>query len=108
MTTWIAIAGVGLGSYLLRFTPLARPRRESWPPAVERAIRRAALAALCALIVTGLHHHEAGGRPGVILFAGAAAMVSLVVTRRGGSMLTAVGAGLATYWSLTAMVEILR
>jgi branched-subunit amino acid transport protein len=108
MTTWIAMVGVGLGSYLLRFTPLAQPRREPWPPPLDRAIRRAALAVLTALVVSGLQHHGTDGGSVGTLLAAAAAVASLVVARRRGSMVAAVSAGLVTYWSLTALADVLR
>jgi branched-subunit amino acid transport protein len=108
MTTWIAIGGVALGSYALRFVPLAAHRRHAWPPVVERALRRAGLAALVALVVGGLQHHDGGSRPGATLFVVVAAVASFLVARRGAALAWVVTAGLLAYWLLTAASAVVR
>jgi branched-subunit amino acid transport protein len=108
MTTWLAVAGVGLGSYALRLVPLLVGERLRWSDRIERAMDRAGLAALTALVVSGLQHHEGGDGPWSMLWTLAAVTVAVVVARRGRSLLWVVGAGLATYWLPTALIALCR
>jgi branched-subunit amino acid transport protein len=104
MRTWIAIVGVGLGSYILRLVPLLVGERVRWSARVDRAIGHAGLAALSALVVGGLQHHDGGGRPGAMLWALGALATAALIARRGGSMLRIVVAGLAAYWLPTLLI----
>jgi len=104
MTTWIAVACVGLGSYALRLLPVLVGGRVRRPGRVDRAIDHAGLAALTALVVAGVQDHDGGGRPGATLWAVAAVIAGTAVARRGGSMLGVVAAGLGTYWLPTVLV----
>lgn len=108
MTTWIAVACVGLGSYALRLLPLLVGDRLRWPGAVDRAIGHAALAALTALVIAGVQHHDGGGRPGATLWALTAVIAGAAVARRGRSMVVVVAAGLGGYWLPTLLVAGLR
>jgi branched-subunit amino acid transport protein len=76
MTTWIAVACVGLGSYALRLLPMLVGGRVRWPGPVDRAIDHAGLAALTALVIAGIQHHDGGGRPGAMLWAITAVIVA--------------------------------
>ena len=60
MTTWIAVAGVGLGSYALRLLPMLLGDRVRWASPVDRAISNAGLAALTALVIAGVQHRRSG------------------------------------------------
>lgn len=104
MTTWIAVAGVGLGSYALRLLPMLVGDRVRWPGPVDRAISRAGLAALTALVIAGVQHHDGGGRPGATLWALTAVCAGAVAARRGRSMPWVVAAGLVAYWLPSMLV----
>jgi branched-subunit amino acid transport protein len=106
MTTWIAIAGVGLGSYAFRLLPLLLGERVRWSAPIDRAIRHAGLAALTALVVAGVRHHQGDGRPGATLLAFAAVVAAAVVARRGRSMLWVVATGLGVYWVPTTLLTL--
>ena len=82
MTTWIAVACVGLGSYALRLLPMLVGDRIRWPVPVDRAIGHAGLAALTALVISGVQHHDGAGRPGATLWAFTAVIAGAVVARR--------------------------
>jgi branched-subunit amino acid transport protein len=108
MTTWIAVACVGLGSYALRLLPLLVGDRVRWPCPVDRATGHAGLAALTALVIAGVQHHDGGGRPGATLWALTAVIAGAVVASRGRSMLWVVAAGLGGYWLPSMLVAGLR
>jgi branched-subunit amino acid transport protein len=108
MTTWIAVACVGLGSYALRLLPMLVGDRVRWPDPVDRAIGHAGLVALPALVIAGVQHHDGGGRPGANLWAYTAVIAGGVVARRGWSMLWVVAAGLGGYWLPSMLVASFR
>src|SRR5262245_8137945 len=95
MTTWLVILAVGIGSYLLRSLPVLLDARWTSSPQVERAISQAGVAAVAALIVTGLHRSATS--PLATAAVVAAATVALLVSRRGGSMLRVLLVGFAAY-----------
>lgn len=97
MSTWIAVLGVGLGSYLLRSVPLLAARGGRPHPRLEHAVRHAGLAAVTSLVVVPLRHHaDAVGTTGG-LTAVVAVAVAALLARRGRSMLTGLVAGAACY-----------
>jgi branched-subunit amino acid transport protein len=98
MSTWIAIVAVGVISYAFRAGPLVLLGRMRISERVDLAIRHAGAAAIAALFVSGLHRNAAGDGPPVAVIA--AAVASLVVALRGGSLNRTVGAGLALYAAL--------
>ena len=104
MTTWLAVGGVGLGSYALRLLPLLVGDRVRWPGGVDRAISHAGLAALAALVVAGVKHDDGNGRLGATLWALTAVIAAAVAARRSRSMLWVVAAGLVSYWLPSMLV----
>jgi branched-subunit amino acid transport protein len=93
--TWIVMLAVGVGSYLLRILPLFVGGRYLSSPRAERVIANAGVAALAALIVSGLHR-SAGTTTDMVStwLAGAAALTAAV---RGWSMQRVLAAGAITY-----------
>lgn len=57
-TIWLTIAGVGLGSYLLRLSFIALWQRLRVPPLVNRALEYVPSAVLAALVVPALLRPE--------------------------------------------------
>jgi branched-subunit amino acid transport protein len=108
MTTWIAVACVGLGSYALRLLPMLVGDRVRWSDRVDRAIGHAGLAALTALVIAGVQNHDGSGRPGATLLALTAVIVGAVVACRGCSMPWVVAAGLGGYWLPSVLVASFR
>jgi branched-subunit amino acid transport protein len=66
MTTWVAMLCVGLGSYLLRLSPLLLARRVRWPERADRALQHAGRAALVHLVVTSVLGAAATGPAAVV------------------------------------------
>ena len=91
--TWLAVIGVGLGSYLLRVIPLVVLPRVSVPPSFDRVVRHAGLAAVTALLVASISG-QAGGdlRPTLV-----AVLVASALAIRGASMLYVVLVGGLVY-----------
>lgn len=90
MSTWFAVLGVGVGSYLLRLVPLLALGEATLSPAVQRRINHAGTAALTAIVVTALRHPTGHG-VGTTL----ACIAGAAVAVRGVSMprMLVVGAG---------------
>ena len=95
MTTLMVMIAVGIGSYVLRALPVLLDIRVLHSPAVDRGIRRAATAALAALVAIGLRHSATDGLHTAAVLATAAA--ALAVAWRGGSTVRVVAAGGAAY-----------
>jgi branched-subunit amino acid transport protein len=103
--TWVVIAAVGIGSYLLRVLPLFVGGKYLASPRAERIIANAGVAALAALIATGLHR-SAGTTTDFVptWIAGAAALAAAV---RGWSMQRVLAAGAIAYASAWAATSVL-
>ena len=104
MSVWVAILGVGLGSYAFRVVPLLVLDRAPLPPRAEALIGRAGLAALTALIALSTHSAAAGGAApetiagvGVGTVAAARRAPMLLVVVGGGAMYAAVRLGRAAF-----------
>jgi branched-subunit amino acid transport protein len=93
MTTWIAVLGVGLGSYLLRAVPLLVLDRVDMPARTEQLLSRAGLAAITALIALSTRSAASGRATPAV----AAIAVGAVLAHRKASMLHVVLAGAAMY-----------
>jgi branched-subunit amino acid transport protein len=90
---WLAILGVGVGSYLLRVIPLVVLPRVSLPPSFDRVVRHAGLAAVTALLVASISGQASGDvRPTLV-----AVLVASVLAIRGVSMLYVVSVGGLVY-----------
>jgi branched-subunit amino acid transport protein len=97
MTHWIAILGVGLGSYALRVVPLLVLDRVRLSPRAEELVGHAGLAALAALVALSTRSAATGGAAPAAL---GAVAVAIVAARRWSSMLPVVAAGGAMYAAL--------
>jgi branched-subunit amino acid transport protein len=91
--TWVVIIAVGLGSFVLRLSPLLVLQRVSLTDRGDRAIRHAGTAAITALIVVSTKHGATGS---VAVPTVLAVAVAVVLAARGASMLRllAVGGGI--------------
>jgi branched-subunit amino acid transport protein len=105
MTTWLVIVTVGVGSYLLRSLPVLLDWRWMSSPRVERTIGHAGVAAVAALIVTGLHRGATS--PAATAAVVAAATTALVISRRGGSMLRVLVVGFAAYAAVIGVAALM-
>jgi branched-subunit amino acid transport protein len=92
--TLFAMVLVGLGSYVLRVTPVFVLPRLHLSPRVDRTIRHAGVAALTSLVVSALAHRDATGDLGPSLLA---VVTGLAIAARGASMAKVVAAGGAVY-----------
>jgi branched-subunit amino acid transport protein len=94
---WPAIVLTGVGSYILRVVPLVVLPKVTVPPAVERGIRHAGIAAITALLVSSVTHRvDAGDLLPTLL----AVAVGLALAVRGAAMLRVVTIGGLTYLAL--------
>jgi branched-subunit amino acid transport protein len=92
--TWLAVIGVGLGSYLLRVIPLVVLPRVSVPASFDRVVRHAGLAAITALLVASVRGQAASGELAPTLLAVA---IATVLAIRGATMLNVVVSGGVVY-----------
>ncbi len=99
---WLAILGVGLGSYLLRVIPLVVLPRVSVPPSFDRVVRHAGLAAITALLVASISG-QAG--PAISVRRLVAVPVASALAIRGASMLYVVLVGGLVYVAVLLGVE---
>lgn len=90
---WLAIVGVGLGSYLLRAIPLVVLPRVSVPPAFDRVVRHAGLAAITALLVASISGRTSGELGPTVI----AVVIASVLAIRGVSMVIVVSVGGLVY-----------
>lgn len=95
---WLTIAGVGLGSYLLRLSFIALWQKLRVPPLVNRALEYVPAAVLAALVLPALLRPE-----GIIdLTAGNlrlwAGMLAAVVAWYSRSVLLTLGTGMVALW----------
>ena len=103
MRTLLVVLVVAAGSMAFRLVPLlgavAVPERSA------RVARGAGVAALTALVVRGVLHHQEPGVPGAAVIAALAVTAGLVVAAKGRSLVLVLGAGLGTYLVLAAAVR---
>ena len=92
--TWLAVIGVGLGSYLLRVIPLVVLPRVSPPASFDRVVRHAGVAAITALLVASVSGQAATGELGPTLIA---VTVATALAIRGATMLNVVLVGGLVY-----------
>lgn len=100
MTTWLAIAGVALSTFLLRasFIVFADPQR--FPRRLRQALAFVPPAVLAAIVVPGLLFHQGAidltaGNPRWI-----AGVLAIAVGMRTRNALAAIAAGMAALWLL--------
>jgi branched-subunit amino acid transport protein len=94
MTVWIALLGVGLGSYAFRAVPLFVLARTPLSPRTEELVGRAGLAAITALIVLSTRSAATGGAAPATL---AAVGGATVLAARGARLPAVVALGGALY-----------
>lgn len=94
MTMWIAVLGVGVGSYVFRLAPLLVLGRMRLSERAEELLARAGLAAVTALIATSVRSAAVGPPAPAVL---AAVGVGTVLAIRRASMVRIVLAGGAVY-----------
>jgi branched-subunit amino acid transport protein len=90
---WLAIAAVGLGSYLLRVIPLVVLPRMSVSPRFDRAVRHAGLAAITALLVASVCSPTNGDLGPTLV----ATLIAAVLAFRGLPMVLVVSIGGLAY-----------
>jgi branched-subunit amino acid transport protein len=100
---WIAVLGVGLGSYFLRLVPLLVLGRVRLGAGTEQLIGRAGLAAIAALIAVSTRSAAHGPAAPAVL---AAVAAGTVVAARGASMLRIVIAGGLVYAAVRLLAAI--
>lgn len=97
MTIFIAFAVAGLGTYLIRITPLLAGERLVASPARERQIGLIAPAALAAIVCNALFVGPAGTTLPSLVEVIAIGSASVVV-RRTGNVGLALAVGFPIYW----------
>jgi branched-subunit amino acid transport protein len=105
-TVWIVIAGLGIGSFLLRFSVMGLTGRRPLPPAVLRHLRYAAVAILPGLVAPLVLGSALQGGP-VDLPRLIAALVTVAVGWWQRKALSAMLAGAATFFALRGIAALL-
>lgn len=101
-TLWVVILGLGIGSYLLRFTFIGLVGDRPLPPWIVRHLRYTAVAILPALVAPRILWPEAtGGEPDPTRLA--AAFVTIAVGLWTKNVFAAIFAGAATLFALMAL-----
>ncbi len=101
MNTWIVIAGIAVGTYVLRASMLVALAGRTLPPSLDRPMAMLGPAALAAMIWSMLFTSDGEVAPRDLPTVAAAAIGYLVV-RRTGSVAHALVVGLPTFWLATA------
>ena len=94
MTTWAVILAVGIGSFVLRVTPLLVLQRATLSGSVDRIIRHAGLAAIAGLIAVSVRHAATGSSVIPTLLA---VTIGTALAIRARSMLWIIGIGGGIY-----------
>lgn len=98
-TLWTVIIGLGLGSYMLRFTFIGLVGKRQMPPWMLRHLRYTAVAILPALIAPKVLWPDAtGGDPDPARLAAAAITLAVGLWTR--NVLAAISAGAVTLYAL--------
>jgi branched-subunit amino acid transport protein len=102
MSTWIVLAAVGAGSYLLRVSMFVVVGARRLPGWLDEALAMVAPAAVAALVGTMLLASrvdvQAGSTPTFVAVA-----AGFVAAKRSGNVIWAFAVGLPTMWTLTAL-----
>jgi branched-subunit amino acid transport protein len=102
--TWLVIGLVGLGSFILRVTPLLALATDRLPSTSDRVIRHAGVAAIAALVATS-SSDAAHGR--LIVPVVVALTAGTALAWRGTAMIRLVAAGCTLYAASLAVVSAL-
>lgn len=98
MSTWIAIAAIGLGTYLLRLSMFLVVGERELPGWVDRSLDLVGPAAVAALVASMVFVRD--GAVVTPLAPTVAVLVGFLVVRRTGNVTHAFLAGLPTFWVL--------
>ncbi len=101
MSTWITIAAVGLGSYLLRVSMFLVVGGRALPSWLDRSLGLVAPAAVAALVASMVLTHD--GQVVLPVAPAVAVALGFAVVRRTGNVTHAFVAGLPALWLLTAL-----
>jgi branched-subunit amino acid transport protein len=97
MNTWIAIVAVGIGSYLVRVTPVLALAHVALSPRAERVLRHAGTAAIAGLIATSLSGYERTHGIAGLVAAVAGLSVAAALAHRRRPLLATVACGFVAY-----------
>jgi branched-subunit amino acid transport protein len=100
MSTWLVIAAIGLGTYAMRASMFLVVGERVIPAWLERSLGLAGPAAIAAVVATMVLVQD--GHLAVEPAPTIAVVVGFLVVRRTGNVIHAFGAGLPTFWLLTA------
>ncbi|BCR04326.1 membrane protein [Desulfuromonas versatilis] len=99
-TLWLTMAGIGAGTFLIRFSFIWLLGRGQVRPAVQRVLRFVPASVLSALILPSfvLPQHAAFSLGNERMWAG---LIAAIVAWRTRNVLLTIGAGMAALWVLT-------
>ena len=101
MTTWLVIAVVGVGTFLLRISMLAVASHVGVPRILERVARLAMPTAFAALATTSLAGYAKDGSAAIAPYV--AVVAGVIAVRRTGSPRAALLVGMPAVWVLAAV-----
>lgn len=98
MSVWLAIAAIGLGTYLIRVSMFLVVAERELPGWVDRSLDLVGPAAMAALVASMVFVQD--GAVAAPVAPTLAVLVGFLVVRRTGNVLHAFAAGLPTFWLL--------
>ncbi len=108
--SWIVVAGLTIGTFLIRYSFIGLFANRDLPPWLERSLKLMVPAIFAAIVcsgvvmVTGANGSEIGGLANWPRYAAAAVALSAAIASRG-SMLITLGLGMATLHGLPWLVH---
>ncbi|WP_041720912.1 AzlD domain-containing protein [Pseudodesulfovibrio piezophilus] len=101
---WIVVLGIGLGTFLIRFSFILIIDKITLPETVQRMLRFIPASVMPALVVPAVLLHKNG----VATFAGwdriLAALIAVLVAWKTRSILATIGSGMVSLWILKTMI----
>ena len=101
MSVWLVVVLAGIGTLALRLSFIIAAAHLRLPRAIDRAGDLIFPVAVAAILGVALRNYAAAMHPGQLVALAAAAVATAVVSRRTGSMLAALGVGLAVVTALS-------
>jgi branched-subunit amino acid transport protein len=101
MSVWLVVVLAGIGTLALRLSFIIAAAHLRLPRAMDRAGDLIFPVAIAAILGVTVRNYATAMHPGQLVALAAAAVVTAVISRRTGSMLAALGAGLAVVMALS-------
>ena len=105
-TLWLAMIGLGILTFLIRFSFIALLERWQTPPLVQRALRFVPVAVLTAIIIPELVLHDGQFNPDLLNPRLLAGMVAVLVAWKTKNVILTIVVGMIVFWLLQFVLHI--